>query len=660
MVALTMAPEPGWHGYWLNGGAAGFALQDVRWDVPAGVQLGEPQFPVPKAKTLFGLVNHVYETPYAIVFPVQFPKTLAPDMPITITISLRWLACDPKVCVPEQGTFTTYVKSGATSSVPNADFAGFRRALPRPLDQAGAYQRITGAAKPRIRFSIPVPANVILDAPHLFVAEQDVVDPNVTQNFVRAGNMLYVETDAVPVPASPALVPGAPAVPLSAILRLKGGKDSVDATGLAINFRSGAVAIPANGKILSRESFSWDWTLLITALAGSVIGGLLLNLMPCVFPILSLKAIGLTRLGQDKAAAKREAWAYLAGAMAIALALGAVLLVLRALGTQLGWAFQLQHPISILLLIILFAAMTANLAGLFEVRGFGGGEKLAGQSGASGSFWTGALAAFVATPCSGPFLGAALGATLVLPAWASLAIFGGLGFGLALPFVAIAYSDRMRSWLPAPGAWMATFRRWMALPMALTTLALIWLFIRQMPSAQASIGVGVAMAVIAMAWFTGRGQRAGKPVAGIALAGAILIIPLAFLLRDWQPPVPTAAASSVMPGAKTYSMAALAAAQAQNRPIFIDATADWCVSCKVNEASAINRADTIAAFTSANVQVLIADWTNGDPAITAMLASHGRNSVPLYLWYPPGATKPEILPQILTSDMLVSRAKTAR
>ncbi len=656
-IALTMAPEPGWHGYWLNGGAAGFALQDVRWTVPAGVQIGAPQFPVPKAKTLFGRVNHVYETPYAILFPVQFPKNLAADTPITIMVTLNWLACSDTVCVPESGSFTTYMKAGAASSAPNAAFAGFRQALPRPLDQTGLFARAQVGQKPRINFSIPLPASVTVIEPHLFVVEQDVVDPNGVQTFTRTGDRLFVEIDA-PGKGNTA----APPQTISAVLRLNGAKGSNDANGLAINFQTGSFEIPGIAVPLPKTTAAMtvDWALIATALAGAVLGGFLLNLMPCVFPILSLKAIGLAKLGQDKMASRREAWAYLAGAVAMALLLGGILLLLRSIGAQFGWAFQLQHPISILLLIALFTAMTANLAGLFELGGFGGGEALAGQGGSAGSFWTGALAAFVATPCSGPFLGAALGATLVLPAWASLAIFGGLGFGLALPFVAIAYSDRMRRMLPAPGAWMNRFRRWMAVPMALTTLALIWLFMRQVSTTQAEIGIMVAMFTIIMAWFAGRGQRAGESVAGIAILGAILLVPMALLLRDWQPPASTAVASSAMPGAKPYSADALAAARAQNRPVFIDVTADWCVTCKVNEASAINRSDTVAAFKSAKVQVLIADWTNGDPAITAMLAAQGRNSVPLYLWYAPGAAAPEILPQILTTDMLVSRAKTAR
>jgi thiol:disulfide interchange protein len=344
-------------------------------------------------------------------------------------------------------------------------------------------------------------------------------------------------------------------------------------------------------------------TLFWTALGGAILGGLILNLMPCVFPILSLKALSLARSGGDARTAKVEAVAYTAGAVLVCLALGGLLLGLRAAGEQVGWAFQLQHPVSVLLLLILAIAITLNLLGAYELPSFGGGQKLANQGGAAGGFWTGALAAFVATPCSGPLLGAALGATLVLPAWAALPIFGGLGLGLALPFLAIGFVPALRNRLPKPGPWMATFRKWMALPMALTALALAVLLWRQVDGG-----------------WTDRGAQS-------AMAG------------------------------DSFTPTALAKARASGKPVFVYFTADWCLSCKANEAGAINREAVQKAFRQKGVVTLVGDWTNGDPVITRTLAEHGRNSVPLYLWYAPGAAQAEILPQILTPGLLTGKAE---
>ena len=374
--------------------------------------------------------------------------------------------------------------------------------------------------------------------------------------------------------------------------------------------------------------------------------------MPCVFPILSLKALSLARSGGDARSAKVEALAYTAGAIVTALLLGAALLALRAAGEQVGWAFQLQHPVSVLALLILALAITLNLLGTYELPSFGGGQALVDKGGAAGGFWTGALAAFVATPCSGPLLGAALGATLVLPAWAALPIFGGLGLGLALPFLAVGFVPALRNRLPKPGPWMDRFRKWMALPMGLTALALGWLLWRQLGSGSQLIWpiVAVAMALVLLTHY-GAMQRGDRR--------SWLLIAAGLLLRcwPWRHRHGSCRHRTRRPRrvASTFSPDALAKARATGKPVFVYFTADWCLSCKANEAGAINRDAVQEAFGKAGVVTLVGDWTNGDPVITRTLAEHGRNSVPLYLWYAPGAAKPEILPQILTPGMLTDK-----
>ena len=584
-IALAMTPEKGWHGYWSNGGDAGFGMQ-VEWNAPPGVTVGAFRYPVPEALTLFGLMNHVYEHPYALLADVRVDKSVAPGTDLTLTGIANWLACTDKICVPEKAVISVAMKAGdgVIAAGAQQQFDAWRARLPQPLDRAGAWER-RGAM---VRFAVPLPEGTSLTAPHLFAATQGVVDYPAVQRFSRNGDWIVIETAGK----------GNAQGEIDALLKL--GKDR----GLSVRFVPGAV--PAAGKAIARGGTGGgagiDLALFWTALGGAIVGGLILNLMPCVFPILSLKALSLARSGDDARAAKVEAVAYTAGAVLTALLLGALLLGLRAAGEQVGWAFQLQHPASVFVLLLLALAITLNLLGVFELPSFGGGQRLANQNGAAGGFWTGALAAFVATPCSGPLLGAALGATLVLPAWAALPIFGGLGLGIALPFLAVGFAPALRNRLPKPGPWMATFRKWMALPMALTALALAVLLWRQVDGREAGHGAGIEVS------------------------------------------------------ADRYSAAALAKARATGKPVFVYFTADWCLSCKANEAGAINREAVQDAFDKAGVVTLVGDWTNGDPAITRALAEHGRNSVPLYLWYAPGKAEPEILPQILTPGLLTDRA----
>nr|WP_242445974.1 thioredoxin family protein [Sphingopyxis lindanitolerans] len=581
-IALTMAPEKGWHGYWKNGGDAGFGLS-VDWNLPDGVTVSPFRYPVPEALILFGMMNHVYEHPYALLADVRVDQSVAPGADLTLTGIANWLACTDKVCVPEKAVISVALKAGngGTAASERARFDAWRARLPQPLDRAGAWERNGDM----VRFGVPLPEGAALDAPHLFLETPNVVDYPAKQKFSRNGDWIIVETKAK----------GAAAGPVDGLLKLSDGR------GLTVRFEPAAVRAP--GTPIATASDGTDTALFWTALGGAILGGLILNLMPCVFPILSLKALSLARSGGDARAAKVEAVAYTAGAVLVCLALGGLLLGLRAAGEQVGWAFQLQHPVSVLLLLILAVAITLNLLGTYELPSFGGGQKLASRGGAAGGFWTGALAAFVATPCSGPLLGAALGATLVLPAWAALPIFGGLGLGLALPFLAIGFVPALRNRLPKPGPWMAKFRKWMALPMALTALALAVLLWRQVDGG-----------------WTDRGAQS------------------------------TAASGDI------FSPAALAKARATGKPVFVYFTADWCLSCKANEAGAINRAAVQEAFDKAGIITLVGDWTNGDPVITRTLAEHGRNSVPLYLWYAPGAAQAEILPQILTPGLLAGKA----
>lgn len=633
-AAIVMQPNEGWHGYWMNGGNAGFGME-VEWNLPEGVSISPLEYPVPEALILFGMMNHVYEHPYALLMQVNIADDIPEGTDLSFSGMAQWLACTDKICVPERAMISAkmIIGDGVIGAENRARFDAWRAALPRPLDQNGLWQRSNQA----LRFAIPLPADVALENPHLFIATSDAMDYAAPQSFSRNGEYIIVE-------AKPK---GSHNGPIEGLLKLADGR------GLLVNFT--AANVPAAGEIIAGAAPSSNASLFALSLGGAILGGLILNLMPCVFPILSLKALSLARAGSGAREAKVDALAYTAGAVLICLLLGGLLLALRAAGEQVGWAFQLQHPFSVLILLLLSAVITLNLMGLFEIPSFAGGARLANQGGAAGGFWTGALAAFVATPCSGPLLGAALGATLALPAWAALPIFGGLGLGLALPFLAIGFIPALRRRLPKPGAWMERFRKIMAIPMALTSLALIWLLWRQTGSG-AMLGLALLITALAalLLWQWGAAQRghARKPIIlGLMLA---TLGGTAFAATQMRQ-----AESQIAGDGIAYSETALAAARASGKPIFLYFTADWCLSCKANEAAAINRENTQAAMKAADVQILVADWTNGDPEITRKLAEFGRNSVPLYLWYPPHAASPEILPQILTPSMLIERAKAS-
>ncbi|MDI1296057.1 MAG: cytochrome c biogenesis protein CcdA, partial [bacterium] len=382
-------------------------------------------------------------------------------------------ACTDKVCVPQTGDMAIdlVVGDGAVTPPARAQFDGWRSHLPRPLGSQASYAIANG----KLRLSVPFPASAQASDIHLFPLAEGLTRYAAPQTVSRDGDRLLVETDA-----GEGLKPG----PVQAVLR------TGDHVGFLLTAAPGDVAAAGHGVI---------GTILI-ALGGAILGGLLLNVMPCVFPILGLKALSLAKAGGDERTVRREAIAYALGVILACLALGGLLLALRAAGLAAGWAFQLQDPRIILLLLVLVTGIALNLAGLFELPTFGGGQGLAGKGGVIGSFWTGILVAFVATPCTGPFMGAAMGAALILPLAAALAIFAGLGFGLALPFLLLAYIPSLRRRLPKPGAWMGRLQTILSLPMFVTALGLAWLLGQQRGVPGMTLGLAVALGVGFVFW----------------------------------------------------------------------------------------------------------------------------------------------------------------
>ena len=535
---------------------------------------------MPTRLEIAGLMNYVYERDYAILVRLKAPPGTTGQVPIRA--SATWLACTDKVCVPEKGEFSLELPTGGMAAM-DTRFNDWRRALPRPLVTPGTFE----ATGDTIRVAIPFPADVAVEDPYLFPVSGGI-DYQAKQGFRRTGDRLVAELQRKG---------GVPAE-FEGLLALGDGS--------GLEFRAVAGTVPQGGSSIGATGA----TAILLAILGALAGGILLNLMPCVFPILALKALHLARSGGDEREARRDSLGYAAGAIAGTGALGVALLAIRASGSAAGWAFQLQDPRTIMLLMLLSVAIALNLIRAFEL------PALSGSARPAGSFGTGALAAFVATPCAGPFLGAALGTALLLPLYGAVFVFAALGLGLALPFVAIAFVPALRQRLPAPGRWMQRLQRFLAIPMAATAVAALWLLYRQAGNGALVTGLVAALLLVGLLAAFGIAQRSGRAVgATVAVVAALLVA--GAILRVPEP----RRAADIPVGAERWSHDAVAAAGRSGKPAFVYFTADWCLTCKVNEAAAIDRATTRDAFKQAGVRTFVGDWTDGDPIITRFLES---------------------------------------
>jgi DsbC/DsbD-like thiol-disulfide interchange protein/cytochrome c biogenesis protein CcdA len=630
-IAFVMSPKSGWHDYWINPGDAGGPLT-IEWTLPEGVTAKPLQFPVPTPLITNGFMNHIYKDQHAVLADLVIAPQVKAGTALPIKANARWFACSDRLCVPEQAEFAITLTASAEPATVNAGFDQWRAALPSPLDRPARYSEHDET----IEIAVPFPTGAALGPVYFFPAKADLIDHASLQSARRVGDWLIVDASLVSAPEG--IVEG--------LIRIG------DDRGLWVTAKPGTV--PEGGDpvtIVPRgdgKSVAVETPPLSLLLFGALIGGLLLNIMPCVFPILGLKALSLAKAGGNEAAARRDALAYSAGVILSCLALGSLLLALRAGGEQIGWAFQLQRPGFVFFLTMLMVVITANLFGLFELGSIGGSL----QTGATGSFGTGVLSALVATPCTGPFMAAAMGAALLLPVTSALLLFAALGLGLALPFLLLAYIPALRNRLPKPGPWLLRFRQAMAIPMALTALALLWLLYRLTGWGGFGLGLFVAIGLLLLLWI--RNRAAPLPVMRLALVLGLLTISGVSLL----PLVGAAPQNEVAGIVKTipFSDQKLASLRRQRKPIFLYFTADWCITCKVNEANAIQTKATKKAFDKAGMVVMEGDYTRQDPAIAGFLMRQGRSGVPLYLYYAPGKDA-VLLPQIISQSDMISLPK---
>jgi DsbC/DsbD-like thiol-disulfide interchange protein/cytochrome c biogenesis protein CcdA len=640
-IGLVLTPKEGWHTYWSNPGDAG-APTRVQWTLPTGTP--EPaalSYPMPETLIVSGLMNYVYSHANVLVTAIEPPAGLKKGTAFPVKVKADWLVCSLEQCVPESAVLTLPLVIGDGAADPENGYrvALAKAALPKPLSAVASWR----ADKGRLVIAVPFGDPEMVRSAYFFPDDDGVLDYVAPQAVTIAGDRLRIETKAAEG------VKG----PITGVLRVEfKGKDSPP-LGLRITAQPGTV--PAAGLSLAADRPIDAGPGLPLILLGAFVGGIILNIMPCVFPILSLKALSLANGNVAPAAARRDAIAYTLGVVLVCAALGGLVLALRAAGSQVGWAFQLQDPRVITGLLLLVTAIALNLAGVFEITLSTGtfGDNAVRKGGAMGSFATGALAAFVATPCTGPFMAGALGAALVLPPLAAIAVFAGLGLGLALPFLLIGFVPALRRMLPRPGAWMTRFRAILSIPMFVTALALAWVLGRQAGVAGMTAGLAGALAIGLLLWWLGSRQHGGKtswiPATGAVLAGvaAVLLLPVE------APALATTTSAPAGLMAQVYSPEKLAGLRATKTPVFLYMTADWCLTCKVNEKGAMADPAVAAAFKRKGIAVLEGDWTRGDADISKWLAQQGRAGVPVYVFYAADGSQRE-LPQILTRDQLLA------
>ena len=639
-VAFEQNIKSHWHTYWQNPGDSGQATT-LDW---TGAQAGPIQWPTPSVQAIGPIVNYGYEGRAALLMELTVPADAKPGSRFKPTAAVKWLVCKD-VCIPEDVSLglDLPVAAEGKASADAAQIEEWRGAIPKPaafavqLKAASQGVRLSGttAGVTKAYFFADTWGAVAHSAPQAFKAEGGnwTLDIPAGDEPLAAGKPLsgvLVLTTAAGEQASTVSVPmpeGAGKGPGPADL-------SAPEAGSA---GAAAAATPAPESELG----------LLPALALALEGGLILNLMPCVFPVLSIKALALVRQGNHKA----EGLAYTAGVLGSFLALAAVLIALRAGGQQVGWGFQFHSPVFVLVVAYLLFLVGLSLSGFFEIGGSftGMGSGLAAREGLAGSFFTGVLAAVVATPCTAPFMGAALAFALSQPAAVMVAVFLALGLGLALPFLVLAFWPAAQRWLPRPGAWMDKFKQALAFPMYAAVVWLLWVLAQQAgPDGVALALGGLVLMAFGLWWRNASGASTVGTLA--AVASVVLALGASAWIKPVAADVRAAAGESTV---EAFSNERLAELRGQNKPVFVNLTAAWCISCLVNERVALSRPEVHEAFAKAGVVYLKGDWTREDPKITAVLKAHGRSGVPLYLYYAPGAAEAQVLPQILTPGLIV-------
>ncbi len=661
IVALRLDIAPGWHTYWRNPGESGLPTT-LEWKLPPGFAAGDIAWPPPRALPAGPLVNYGYEGEVLHVVPLTVPADAKTGSDVTLAARADWLVCR-ETCIPEGAdlTLTLPVAAQAADTQWHAKIAATREALPQPAPTAwDARARASGAV---VTLEFAPASTRDTGALYFFAEREGRIEPSAAQTVTQADGRV-----AIKLPVAHELA--ADFQRLRGVLTAERGFDVQGTTRRAVTFDVALQGTPVAGPkpaLAPTTDFSTPTNTasmsLPLVLALAFAGGLLLNLMPCVFPVLSLKALTLaSHPTEERSALRREGLAFGAGVIVSFTALGATILALRVAGEQLGWGFQLQSPAVVTVLALLFFVMALNLSGVFE---FGAllPSRIASWSHANraaNAFGSGVLAVAIASPCTAPFMGAALGYALGEQAHVTLGVFVALGIGMALPYAALAWFPAWRRALPKPGPWMVRLKQLLAFPLYATVAWLVWVLGAQVGN-DAVMRIGAVLVVVAFAlwaWRTWRGGgRAVWATAAIigALVGVVIAWPLlqsgevaATVARDAR----AGATRIADDGWEPYSTQRVAELTAQGRPVFVDFTAAWCITCQVNKRLVLNDPRVRDAFAQRGVALVRADWTRRDPAITQALAALGRSGVPVYVLYPQRG-QARLLPEVLQRQALI-------
>jgi len=643
-VAVILTADKGWHTYWRNPGDAGEATK-ITWTLPAGWRAGEIVWPAPERLPVGPIMNYGYEGRAVLAVPIEIPASATPGQTANLTASVDYLVC-AEVCVP--GAAKVSLALPVVSGAPPMDPA-FGKTIVEALaagPKAGGLTATFQRAGQHLTLAVA-------GAPLVGAADTDVYFYPYDATLIDQAKPQTVERG--PRGLTLTLVPGAAFATASP--SETSGVLVVDRAAYEVSARPGPAPAAAAG--LGRPARGGLG--LPLAIVFAFVGGLILNLMPCVFPILAMKAAALAGHGGDDGGARSEGFAFFAGVVVSFSLLAGALIAAKAAGEAVGWGFQLQSPLNVALLCLVMLGAALNLSGLYEVgtsvQGLGAGLVTTGRL--MGSALTGALAVVVAAPCTAPFMGPALGFALTQAPWAALSVFVALAVGFAAPYTMIAVVPALSRRLPRPGPWMEWLKKALAFPMYGAAAWLLWVLSQQTGPLGLARLLAAAVALAFGAWLFGLGQKRravdGKGLFSLLAAAASLIVAVAAVGFGPFEPSPAAATA---PAARTgllsepWSPARLAALQAAGAPVLVNFTAAWCVTCQVNERVAFSSAEVAEAMKRSGTVYLVADWTNRDPAIAKALADEGRIGVPLYLYYAKGAAAPQILPQLLSPDVV--------
>lgn len=655
-VALRLIMEDHWHTYWKNAGDSGTGTR-IKWKLPDGFQAGPIQWPTPKRIEIPPLTNFGYEGHVLLLVDITPPANLPAGTPVTFSARADWLVCK-EICIPEKADLELTIPVMPNSNEAperdprwREDFRRTRLALPIRDTQwiiSSSYRGPPESREILLRAQPPADSKTSLPKLLFFPYENSPIENALAQKTVRKGERseiaLKVSTQ------SPQLISR-----LAGVLVSDKGWDE-DGKRKALEIDIPIAGAPATQP--ARPASAQDQSIL-RMLLFALLGGLILNLMPCVFPVLSIKVLGFIQQGSDKKSHPIAHAAAFTGGILIAFwALAVAIILLRATGKNwVGWGFQLQSPFFLFGLSSLFLLMGLNLSGLFEIgaAAMSWGGRVRVQGGYLGSFLSGVLATLVATPCSAPFMGTALGYALSQSAPVTLAVFGALGIGMALPYLILSAKPKLLGFLPRPGRWMETFRQFLAFPLYGTVAWLIWIFGTQV-GMDGVLRALFGLVIIAMsAWIWGRFKSRGSALfAALLLALGIWTGFLGSVLRAAPLTSDTATVDRLGIRWEKFSNERIAELRAQSKPVFVDFTATWCVTCQVNERLVLAAPVIQNKFREKGVVLMKADWTLYDPVITRALESFGRSGVPLYVLYPRDAARPAIvLPEIVTSSIIL-------